>query len=59
MEIPQKEDESDSSSANFDDDDVDMENEEKEKSVKTNEQAEHKTASVSNTISHADNNAPG
>ena len=59
MVIPQNNDESDSSSANFDDDDVDMENEDKEKSIKDNEQAEHKTASVSNTISHADNNALG
>ena len=46
---------SDSSSVNFNDDsDENIQISAKEKSNHTNEQAEHKTASVSNTISHAD-----
>ena len=51
MEIPKDDNESDSSSANFDDDDaMDPDLDEKEKSCKTDEQAGHNTASVSNTM---------
>ena len=46
---------SESSSVNFNDDsDDNIQISAKEKSEKNDEQAEHKTASVSNTISHAD-----